>query len=268
MIAPLLRVDGLSGGYGGLDVLRGVSLTVAAGEIVALLGANGAGKSTLLNAVVGLLPRRKGLVELRGRSIASTPTNRLVRLGLALVPERRQLFGAMTVEENLTLGAYSSPRDLRRRLDEQYARFPILGDRRRQLARTMSGGQQQQLALARALITAPALLLLDEPSLGLAPLVVASIFEQVEAIRNAGGTVLLVEQNAHAALRIADRAYVMKNGSIADHRGAADLLADDTVAQAYLGGGPGGESMEARLRARAVQLRGGAALAGASETHP
>lgn len=255
MSAPILQVEGLSGGYGPLDVLRNVSLNVRAGEIVALLGANGAGKSTLLNAIVGFLPRMTGRVDFEGHSIVGRPTEQLVMLGLALVPERRQLFGAMTVEENLMLGAYASPRDRMRRIEAQYARFPILGERRRQLARTMSGGQQQMLAIARALVALPRVLLLDEPSLGLAPLIVAQVFSEVEAIRAAGGTVLIVEQNATAALRIADRAYVMKTGRIVEDRPAAELLADDAIAQAYLGGGGRAETMEVRLRAKAATFR-------------
>lgn len=255
MSAPILRVDGLSGGYGAINVLHDIAVEICPGEIVALLGANGAGKSTLLNAIVGFLPRMTGVVEFLGRSIVGMPSERLVGLRLALVPERRQLFGAMTVEENLTLGAYSNPQNLKRRIEEQYARFPILGERRRQLARTMSGGQQQMLAIARALMANPRVLLLDEPSLGLAPLIVAQVFAEIRAIQAAGGTVLIVEQNAAAALRIADRAYVMKAGRIVDGRTAAELLADDTVAETYLGGSTGAGRMEDRLRMRAARLR-------------
>lgn len=255
MSAPILRLEGLSGGYGAIDVLRDVDLAIHPGEIVALLGANGAGKSTLLNAIVGFLPRMTGVVELEGRPIMGLASERLVKLGLALVPERRQLFGAMTVEENLMLGAYSSPQNLRHKVEAQYARFPILGERRRQLAQTMSGGQQQMLAIARGLIASPRVLLLDEPSLGLAPLIVAQVFAEIRSIREAGGTVLVVEQNAAAALRIADRAYVMKTGRIVEDRTAAEFLADDTIAQTYLGGGAGSETMEVRLRAKARRLR-------------
>lgn len=255
MSAPILRVDGLSGGYGALDVLHDVRLRIWPGEIVALLGANGAGKSTLLNAIMGFLPRMTGAVECLGCSLVGMPSERLIGLGLALVPERRQLFGAMTVEDNLRLGAYSSPQAIRRRMDEQFARFPILGERRRQLARTMSGGQQQMLAIARALMADPRVLLLDEPSLGLAPLIVAQVFDEIRAIRASGGTVLIVEQNAAAALRIADRAYVMKTGRIVEERRAAELLADDTIAETYLGGSAGSGTMEDRLRARAASHR-------------
>ena len=255
MSAPLLRVERLSGGYGRLDVLRDVSINVRAGEIVALLGANGAGKSALLNAIVGFLPRLGGVIEFEGQSLVGRPTEQFVKLGLGLVPERRQLFSSMTAEENLMLGAYAAPRDMRRRIDAQYTRFPILGERRRQLARTMSGGEQQMLAIARALIASPRLLLLDEPSLGLAPLIVQQVFAEIQSIRAAGGTILLVEQNATAALRISDRAYVMKTGRIVDDRSASDLLSDDTIAQTYLGGGQGQDTMESRLRAKAAVLR-------------
>ena len=256
MTAAVLAVTGLSGGYGRTAVLRNVDVEVHEGEIVTLLGANGAGKSTLLNAILGLLPQLQGHVAFHGRELVGMSTERIVRLGIGLVPERRQLFGSMTVEENLMLGAFIDPRRTSEGIATQYARFPILGERRRQLAGTMSGGQQQMLAIARALMSSPRLLLLDEPSLGLAPLVVRQIFRVVQEIRDAGSTVLLVEQNANAALRIADRAYVMKTGQIVDHGDAAALLADDAVAEAYLGGRVGGDSMESRLRAKAVALRG------------
>ena len=256
MTDAALAVMGLSGGYGRTAVLRHVDVEVRNGEIVTLLGANGAGKSTLLNAILGLLPQLQGHVAFQGREIVGMPTERIVRLGIGLVPERRQLFGSMTVEENLMLGAFIDPRRTSEGIAAQYARFPILGERRRQLAGTMSGGQQQMLAIARALMSSPRLLLLDEPSLGLAPLVVLQIFRVVQEIRDAGSTVLLVEQNANAALRIADRAYVMKTGQIVDHGDAATLRADGAVAEAYLGGGAGGDSMESRLRATAAALRG------------
>ena len=255
MSRPVLEIGHLCGGYGRSAVLHDVGIEVREGEIVTLLGANGAGKSTLLNAILGLLTRTSGQIAFHGHELIGLATERIVRLGIGLVPERRQLFGSMTVEENLLLGAFVDPRRTTDRLAAQYERFPILRERRRQLAGTMSGGQQQMLAIARALMSAPKLLLLDEPSLGLAPLVVQQVFAVIEAVRHAGGTVLLVEQNASAALRVADRAYVMKVGRIVDHRSASTMLADDMIAEAYLGGGKGTDSMETRLRARAATLR-------------
>jgi len=252
MTMPLLEVEGLSGGYGPTETLHEVSLQVRAGEIVALLGVNGAGKTSLLNAIMGFLRVTKGSVKYRGAPIAAA-TEQIVRRGISLVPERRQLFDAMTVEENLRLGAYTRTdrTEIRQLLEQQYARFPILAERRRQLARTMSGGQQQMLAIARALMSAPDLLLLDEPSLGLAPLIVGQVFEEIVRIRHTGGTVLLVEQNARAALRIATRAYVMETGRVGVAREAADMLADSAITTAYLGGGDGLEGMEQRIRRRA-----------------
>jgi branched-chain amino acid transport system ATP-binding protein len=250
-----LALQGVRGGYGRTDVLRDVTLTVGEGEIVTLLGANGAGKSTLLNGILGLLPRKSGQITARGQNIDALRTEQIVRLGVCLVPERRQLFGTMTVEENLLVGAFvsaSGPQN-RRRLAEQFDRFPILKERRRQLAQTLSGGQQQMLAIARGLMSAPALLLLDEPSLGLAPLIVQQVLQEIQRLRDGGATILLVEQNAIAALRIADRAYVMSGGRIVDERRPQDLLADRKVAEAYLGGADG-DSMERRIRLKAAAL--------------
>jgi branched-chain amino acid transport system ATP-binding protein len=251
----MLSLFQVSGGYGRADVLHEVSIEVAPGEIVTIVGANGSGKSTLLSAILGLLPHMRGEIQFCGKPIQNWPTEQIVRQGLCLVPERRQLFGSMTVEENLALGAFvvSSRSIVRRRIGEQYRRFPILEERRRQLARTFSGGQQQMLAIARGLMSSPSLLLLDEPSLGLAPLIVQQVFIEIQKIRDAGGTVLLVEQNAAAALRIADRAYVMKGGRMVDSRTPRELLADRNFAQAYLGGAEG-ESMESRIRSRAGLL--------------
>jgi branched-chain amino acid transport system ATP-binding protein len=256
MTVPLLGVEGLSGGYGLTEVLHNVSLQVRGGEIVALLGANGAGKTSLLNAVLGLLPAIRGSVKYRGESLAGA-TEQIVRRGISLVPERRQLFGTMTVEENLRLGAYTRKdrAGIRPLLEQQYVRFPILAERRRQLAQTMSGGQQQMLAIGRALMSEPNLLLLDEPSLGLAPLIVGQVFEEIMRIRDAGGTVLLVEQNARAALRVATRAYVMETGRVGPAREAADMLADSAIATAYLGGGDDAEGMEQRIRRKADAYR-------------
>src|SRR5262245_57143929 len=250
-----LALDQVCGGYGRIDVLRDIALTVGMGEIVTILGTNGAGKSTLLNGILGLLPRKTGQITFRGRSIGELRTEQIVRLGICLVPERRQLFGTMTVEENLLVGAFVSASRLQnsRRLAEQYERFPILKERRRQLAQTLSGGQQQMLAIARGLMSEPQLLLLDEPSLGLAPLIVKQVFREIQGLRQAGSTILLVEQNANAALLIADRAYVMSGGRIVDERTPQALLADRNVADAYLGGADG-DSMERRIRLKAAAL--------------
>jgi branched-chain amino acid transport system ATP-binding protein len=252
-----LALEAVCGGYGRSEVLHDVTLTVGEGEIVSILGANGAGKSTLLNSILGLLPRKTGQFTFHGHSIGELRTEQIVRLGIGLVPERRQLFGTMTVEENLLIGAFvsTSRSQNRDRLAEQYVRFPILRERRRQPARTMSGGQQQMLAIARGLMSAPKLLVLDEPSLGLAPLIVQQVFEEIQRLRDAGTTVLLVEQNAGAALRIADRAYVMSGGRIVDERRPQDLLADRKVAEAYLGGADG-DSMERRIRLKAAATAG------------
>jgi branched-chain amino acid transport system ATP-binding protein len=246
----LLELDRVSSGYGRFPVLHDVTLGVGAGEIVALIGANGAGKSTLLNTVMGLVGMSGGEIRFDGRPISRLGTPAIVRCGIAEVPERRQLFGTMTVEENLRMGAYASAdrHTTTALLDEQFARFPILRERRRQQAQTLSGGQQQMVAIARAMMSRPRLLLLDEPSLGLAPLIVAQILSEIDALRGAGGTVLLVEQNAHAALSIADRAYVLENGRIGAAGSAQEMLASSAVQDAYLGGEAGQFAMEKRIR--------------------
>lgn len=236
--APLLVVEGLRAAYGRIEVLHGVDLTVGRGEIVALIGANGAGKSTCLAVVSGLLPPRGGRVTFDGRDITGRAAEDLVRLGLSHVPERRQLFGALTVEDNLLLGAYARRGDRagqREVMERVYTLFPILRERRRQPAGTLSGGQGQMLAVGRGLMARPSLLLLDEPSLGLAPLVAREIFAAVSTLREGGTTVLLVEQNARAALRLADRGYVFETGRVVLAGPAADLLADPTVQGIYLG---------------------------------
>ena len=252
----LLELEEVSAGYGRFPVLRDVSLTVGKGEIVALIGANGAGKSTLLNTVMGLLGRVRGAIRFDGQPITRRQTPDIVRAGIAQVPERRQLFGAMTVEENLLMGAYAATdrTGTARLLDEQYARFPVMRERRRQLAQTLSGGQQQMVAIARAMMSHPRLLLLDEPSLGLAPLVVSQILREIAALRDAGGTVLVVEQNAHAALGIADRGYVLENGRVAAAGGAGELLRSPAVQDAYLGGQAGQRGVEDRIRGRKLEL--------------
>jgi branched-chain amino acid transport system ATP-binding protein len=235
----LLVVEGLRVGYGKVEVLHGIDLTVAPGEIVALLGSNGAGKTTTLRALSGLEPVRGGQVALGGESLNGVKAHRITALGLAHVPERRRLFSPLTVEENLRLGGYlirDQAAELKRRMETMYALFPRLAERRLQLAGTLSGGEQQMVAIARALVLQPRLLVLDEPSMGLAPLIVRSIFGIVKRLRDEGMAVLLVEQNARQTLRIADRAYVLESGSILIHGAAADLALDPRVQAAYLGG--------------------------------
>jgi branched-chain amino acid transport system ATP-binding protein len=246
----LLALDALTSGYGRNRVIQGVSLDVRAREIVALIGANGAGKSTLLNTIMGLVPASGGSILFNGGEIAGWATPRIVRGGLVQVPERRQLFGTMTVEENLRMGTYLMRSRARSAgdLDAQFARFPILRERRNQLAQTLSGGEQQMLAIARAIISRPTMLLLDEPSLGLAPLAAEQVMRLIAGLRDEGTTILLVEQNARAALGLADRGYVLETGRIAFSGAAADLLGNPAVAEAYLGGSGGEEGMEQRIR--------------------
>ena len=235
-------MTGLSARYGAVAALRAVSVEVRAGELVALIGANGAGKSTLLRAIAGLVAPTAGRVALDGRDVTGQAPEAMIRAGVALVPERRRVFAPLTVLDNLELGGYALPRgrDFRSRLEagveEAYRLFPVLRRRRDQLAGTLSGGEQQMLAIGRALMTRPRLLLCDEPSLGLAPLVVAEIMRLLSTLREAGTTILLVEQNARMALRSADRAYVLEVGSVVLSGAATDLLQDDQLKAAYLGG--------------------------------
>ena len=233
----MLRLDGVEAGYGDVVAVRAVSLEVRAGEIVALIGGNGAGKTTTLRAISGLLPVRRGHVELDGRPITGHGPAAIVAAGVAHVPEGRQLFPTMTVLENLELGART--RESRARRAETLARvfelFPRLSERTRQLAGTLSGGEQQMVAIGRALMARPRLLMLDEPSLGLAPVVVGAIFANLVAINRAGITVLLVEQNVLRALRLSHRAYVLENGTISLSGPSAALLADARIRRAYLG---------------------------------
>jgi branched-chain amino acid transport system ATP-binding protein len=253
----MLRLENVSSGYGRFPVLQAVSLEVRTGEIVALIGANGAGKSTLLNTIMGLVPLSSGELFYEGKSLGNLGTPAIVRAGIAQVPERRQLFGTMTVEENLRMGAYARPGRVAERLAEQFRLFPLLGERRRQAAQTLSGGEQQMLAIARANMSQPKLLLLDEPSLGLAPLVVQLVLREIRRLRETGRTVLIVEQNARAALGIADRGYVLENGRIAVAGEARQLLGDRSVQDAYLGGAGGSSrAIEARIRARRQALLG------------
>ena len=233
----MLEIRDLDAAYGDIRVLSGVTLSVGPGEIVALLGPNGAGKSTLLNTVAGLLRPRRGAVSFEGEDLARLHAHLIVDRGVALVPEGRRLFGGMTVEENLELGAFA-PRARATRaagFERVYALFPDLRERRRQLVRALSGGQQQMVAVGRALMTNPKLLMLDEPSLGIAPRLVRSIMESLAEINRAGVAVFLVEQNVQAALGLAHRAYVLESGRVALQGGAAELLRDPHVRRAYLG---------------------------------
>lgn len=236
-----LRIDGLCAGYGRIGVVTGVDLQVTPGEMVTLIGSNGAGKSTLLKAVAGLLKPSAGTISVGGHDITGMSPERIVRHGLALVPEGRMLFGPLTVDENLMIGAHSRPaRDAGVVDDRERMRalFPVLAERRTQPAETLSGGEQQMLAVARALMSRPQVLLLDEPSLGLAPRVIASIFEVLDTLRSEGLSILLVEQDARLALKHADRGYVMRGGEIALEGAARDLAEDEQVRHAYLGGRP------------------------------
>ena len=234
---PLLCVSRLQVAYGAVQALKGVDLEVFEGEIVALVGGNGAGKTTLMKAISGLVPLQGGGILFGREDVSQLPPHRRVRLGIAQSPEGRQVFADQSVEDNLRLGAYlrGHAAEVAEDLEAQYRLFPRLRERRQQLAGTLSGGEQQMLAIGRALMARPKLLLLDEPSLGLAPLIVKEIFEIITRLRAAGVTVLLVEQMANQALRIADRAYVLKTGEIASHGRAADVRADPAVRDAYLG---------------------------------
>lgn len=232
---PVLEVSGLVAGYGRIEALHGVDLVLAKGELVALVGANGAGKTTLLRTVSGLIAARGGQVRLLGLDITRMPPEQRVRSGLAQVLEGRQVFGPLSVQDNLRLGAFTQPADVGGRIDEMYAMFPVLEEKRLQPAWQLSGGQQQMLAMARALMSQPEVLLLDEPSMGLAPLLVREVFRVVRTLKDRGISILLVEQNARAALAIADRGYVMETGSVALSGPADELLADERVRSAYLG---------------------------------
>jgi branched-chain amino acid transport system ATP-binding protein len=237
-MSHLLEVSGLSVSYGRVEAVRAVSLAIDKGQIVTIIGPNGAGKTTLLGALIGLLPSR-GTVAYEGRALAGAEVEDRVADGLCLVPERRELFGDMAVEDNLLLGAYPHRRDsahLARSFELVYDRFPRLKERRRQLAGTLSGGERQMLALGRALMSKPRLLMLDEPSLGLAPLIVREIFRIVASLRQLGVSILLVEQNARAALETADVGYVLETGEITLSGPARQLMGDPRVTATYLGG--------------------------------
>ncbi len=235
---PLLKVDGLHAGYGRAEVLSGIAIEARAGSVVAVVGPNGAGKSTLLNALMGVLPSR-GELRFDGEAMQRLSLEQRVQRGIALVPETRALFATMPVADNLLLGGYRQRRTPRAeqaaRLDEIYALFPRLHERQAQAAGTLSGGERQMLAIGRALMGKPRLLMLDEPSLGLAPLVVKEIFRIIERLRETGTTILLIEQNARAAMAVADHAYVLETGSIALAGPASALAADPRVIETYLG---------------------------------
>jgi branched-chain amino acid transport system ATP-binding protein len=234
----MLKVDDINVYYGNIQALKGVSLEINEGEIVTLIGANGAGKSTLLKAISGLLKPKQGDIVYLGQSIAGKAAQAIVKQGISHVPEGRRVFANMTVEENLELGAFlrNDKDGIRQDFEKVYELFPRLLERRKQLAGTLSGGEQQMLAMGRALMARPKLLLLDEPSMGLAPLLVKTIFKIIEEINQAGTTILLVEQNANMALSIASRAYVIETGRVVLSGTAEELNASDQVKMAYLGG--------------------------------
>jgi branched-chain amino acid transport system ATP-binding protein len=248
----LLKVEKISVAYGQITAVRDVSLCVNDGEIVTIIGSNGAGKTSLLNAICGVVPLKSGDIRLDDKKISRMPSHKIVKLGLAYIPEGRQIFGAMSVKDNLTMGAYIQcskkrfsnlgysgwfmrRRDVQNNLDMVYKLFPILKERLKQKAGNLSGGEQQMLAIGRALMSSPKMLLLDEPSLGLAPNLVREILKLIVRLRDEGLTILLVEQDANAALKIADRGYVMERGNITLEGTAKELLGNDRVRQAYLG---------------------------------
>ena len=234
---PILKVSDINVYYGAIHAIKGVSFEVNPGEIVTLIGANGAGKSTTLQTISGLLHSRSGSIEFLGESLMGIPAHKIVAKGLAQVPEGRRIFLQMTVEENLQMGAYTrSGAGIDQDLEKVYTYFPRLMERRRQIAGTLSGGEQQMLAMGRALMSRPKLLMLDEPSMGLAPILVEQIFEIIRTLHKAGTTILLVEQNAQAALSIADRGYVLETGRIVTSGTGQELLASPEIKRAYLGG--------------------------------
>ena len=238
MSHPLLRVGDLHAGYGRAEVLHGIDLQAQAGGVITVIGPNGAGKSTLLNTLMGILPGQ-GAIEFRGQDISTLTLEERVMNGMALVPEKRELFGTMPVEDNLLLGGFRQMRlgnvKWRSRLDDVYSIFPRLQERRVQLAGTLSGGERQMLAVGRALMSAPDLLMLDEPSLGLAPLIVKEIFAIIDRLRQTGVTIVLVEQNARAALQVADHGYVLEMGELSAQGPASELASDPRVIETYLG---------------------------------
>ena len=233
----MLEVNNLNVFYGAIHALKGISLTVGDGELVSLIGANGAGKTTTLHAISGLLPIASGSILLDGKELQKVPSHKIISLGLAHVPEGRHVFARMTVEENLRMGAYiqRDQKSIQKNLDKVYEYFPRLKERWKQLAGTLSGGEQQMLATGRALMTDPTIVLMDEPSMGLSPLLVKEIFSIIETLHRTGITILLVEQNAKMALAVSDRAYVLETGTISMSGKAEELANDDRVRKAYLG---------------------------------
>jgi branched-chain amino acid transport system ATP-binding protein len=237
MSAPLLELKKLEVAYGGIHAVKGIDLEVGQGELVCLIGANGAGKTTTLKGICGLLPVKAGKIFYAGANVTGKPAFQLVRRGLAMVPEGRGVFGALTIEENLAMGAYirSDNDGIKSDIERVYHLFPRLKERRRQTAGTMSGGEQQMLAMGRAMMSRPKLLLLDEPSMGLAPLMVQKVFETIVTISGEGVTILLIEQNAKLALEVSKRGYVMESGDVILSGAASSLLHDPKVRAAYLG---------------------------------
>jgi branched-chain amino acid transport system ATP-binding protein len=235
--AALLELDKLEVAYGGIHAVKGIDLIVRQGELVCLIGANGAGKTTTLKGITGLQPVSAGKVVYEGNDVTGNPAFQLVRKGLSMVPEGRGVFGALTIEENLAMGAYSrrDRKEIKQDVERVFGLFPRLKERERQTAGTLSGGEQQMLAMARAIMSRPKLLLLDEPSMGLAPLMVQKVFETVLAISGEGVTILLIEQNAKLALEVSNRGYVMESGTITLSGDARDLLSNPKVREAYLG---------------------------------
>ena len=231
----MLKIEDLEVSYGAVQALRGISMEVNDGEIVSLIGANGAGKTTTLHAITGLVPIKSGSVIYDGHDLRKAEPSKIITYKLAHVPEGRHIFPQMTVEENLEMGAYADPAGMEETMKDVYKRFPRLEERRRQLAGTLSGGEQQMLAVGRALMAKPKMILMDEPSMGLSPLLVKEIFAIIQEVNKQGITILLVEQNAKMALAISDRAYVLETGNISIEGNAADLLNDPRVKKAYLG---------------------------------
>lgn len=233
----MLEVKDLEVCYGVIRAVKGVSFSVEKGEVIALIGANGAGKTTILHTITGLIPAKSGSIVFEGKELTKTPAHKIVGMGMAHVPEGRRVFQQLSVLENLRLGAYTrkDKAAIRESLEKVYARFPRLEERKNQIAGTLSGGEQQMLAMGRALMSNPRIILMDEPSMGLSPLLVSEIFDIIRVISESGTTVLLVEQNAKKALAIADRAYVLETGSITLSGKASDLMHDPSVQKAYLG---------------------------------
>ena len=235
MSDPVLAVDGLAVSYGRVEAVRGISFRAVRGSLVTLVGANGAGKSSVINAVSGMLRPARGRITFEGQDVTRTPAHKLVGRGLVQVPEGRQILATLTIEENVLMGGWHRGNTAQSAIDAVYDRFPVLAERRALPAGALSGGEQQMLAIARALVAAPTVMLMDEPSMGLAPKIVDEVFRVIEEIRASGTTVVLVEQNARRALRAADVGYVLETGSLAHTGPGAELLADQRVIAAYLG---------------------------------